>query len=61
MGTPEAGGRVGRLRPQGFCSLSLRVFSRSLINLVNMLVGIISRPSSITCQIPSQALLNYGP
>jgi len=25
-----------------------------------MLLGIISRPSSITCQIP-QALLNYGP
>jgi len=35
-------------------------FIRSLSNLVNMLVGITSRPSSITCQIP-QALLNYGP
>jgi len=46
-GTPEAGGR----RPQGFRSLSKRVFIRSLSNLVNMLVGIISRPSSITCQI----------
>ena len=46
------GGRVGRLRPQGFRSRSQRVFIRSLLNLVNMLVGIISRPSSITCQIP---------
>jgi len=44
----------------GFRSLSQIVFIRSLSNLVNILVGIISRPSSITCQIP-QALLNYGP
>ena len=48
MGTPAAGGR----HPQGFRSLSRRVFILSLSNLVNMLVGIISRPSSITCQIP---------
>jgi len=32
--------------------LSQRVFIRPLSNLVNLLVGIISRPSSITCQIP---------
>jgi len=38
-------------RPQGFRFLSQRVFIRSLSNLVNMLVGIISRPSSITSQI----------
>ena len=44
MGTRAAGGR----RPQGFRSLSLKVFIRPLSNLVNMLVGIISRPSSIT-------------
>jgi len=36
----------------GFRSLSQRVFIRSLSNLVNMLVGIISRPSSLTYQIP---------
>jgi len=35
-----------------FCSLSQRVFIQFLSNLVNMLVGIISRPSAITCQIP---------
>jgi len=29
-----------------------KVFIRSLLNLVNMLVGIISRPSPITGQIP---------
>jgi len=44
----QAGGRC----PQGFRSLSQRDFIQSLSNLVNMLVGIISRPSSITCQIP---------
>jgi len=32
--------------------LSQRVFIRSLSNLVNILQGIISRPSSITSQIP---------
>jgi len=48
MGTPAAGGR----RPQGLCSPSPKVFIRSLSNLVNMLLGIISRPSSITSQIP---------
>ena len=55
MGTPAAGGRVGLAggrRPQGFRPLSQRVFIRSLSNLVNMLVCIISRPSSITSQIP---------
>jgi len=31
---------------------SQKVFTRSLSSLVNMLVGIISRPSSITSQIP---------
>jgi len=50
MGTLGAGGR----RPQGFRSLSQRVFIRSLSNLVNMLVGIISRSSSITSQIPTR-------
>ena len=49
MGTPAACGQAG---PQGFRSLSQRVFIRSLSNLVNMLVGIISRPRSITSQIP---------
>jgi len=48
METPAA----GRGRPCGFCSLSQRVFIRPLSNLVNMLVGIISRPSYINCQIP---------
>ena len=47
MGIPAAGWP----RPQGFRFLSQRVFIRSLSNLVNMLVGIISRPSSITSQI----------
>ena len=41
-------------------ALSVKVFIRSLSNLVDVLVGIISRTSFITCQIP-QALLNYGP
>jgi len=36
----------------GFRSLSQKVFIRPLSNLVNMLVGIISRSSSINCQIP---------
>jgi len=48
METPAVGGR----RPQGFRSLSQIVFIRSLSNLVNMLVGIMSRSSSITSQIP---------
>jgi len=48
MGTPAAGGRA---TSTGF-SLSQRVFIRSLSNLLNMLVGIISQPSSITSQIP---------
>jgi len=48
MGTPAAGGR----RPQGFRCISQTVFIRTLSNLVNMLVGIISWPSSITSQIP---------
>jgi len=58
METPAAGGR----HPQGFCSPSQRVCIRSLsnFNLMNMIVGIISRPSSITSQIP-HALLNCGP
>ena len=43
---------VGVWRPQGFHSLSQRVFIRSLSNLVNMLVCIMSWPSSITNQIP---------
>jgi len=47
-------------RPHGFRSLSQRVFIRSLSNLVNMLVCIMSRPGFITSQI-SQALLNNGP
>ena len=54
------GNTGGRRRPQGFRSLGQRVFIRSLSNLVNMLVGTIYWPSSITSQIP-QALLNYGP
>ena len=48
MGTPAAGGQ----RLQGFQSLSQRFFIQSLSNLVNMLLGITSRPSSITSQIP---------
>jgi len=39
-------------RSHGLRSLSKRVFIRYLSNLVDMLVGIISRPSSITSQIP---------
>jgi len=46
-------GRAGRRRPECFRILSQRVFIRSLSNLVNMLVGIISRPSSITSLIPT--------
>ena len=49
MGTPAD--RAGERRPQDFRSLSQRVFIQSLSNLVNMLMGIISRPSSITSQI----------
>jgi len=49
MGTPAAGGWQ---RPQGVRSLSQRVFIQCLSNLVNMLVGIISVQSYITCQIP---------
>ena len=45
-------GRAVWRRPQGFRPLSQRVFSRSLSNLVNMLVCIMSRPSSITSQPP---------
>jgi len=41
----------------GFTISKSKSFIRSLSNLVSMLVCIISRPSSITCQIP-QALLN---
>jgi len=48
----QAVGRAGGRPPQGFHSLSQRVVIRSLSNLVNMLVGIISRPSFITSQIP---------
>jgi len=44
--------RAGGRRPQGFRFLSQRVFIGSLSNLVNMLVCIMSRPSSITSQIP---------
>jgi len=47
----QAGGQVGGRRQQGFRSLNQRVFIRSLSNLVNMLVGIISRPSFLTSQI----------
>ena len=47
-------------RPQGFRSLSQRVLIRSLSNLVNLLMCIMSKPISITSQIP-QTLLNYGP
>jgi len=56
----RAGGRAVAWRPHGFRSLSQRVFIASLLNLVNMMVCIISRLSSITSQIP-QALLTYGP
>ena len=45
---------------KGLRSLSQRVFIRSWLKLVNMLVGIISQPSSKTSQIP-HVLLNYGP
>jgi len=64
MGTPAAGGRSAKFlaggHPQGFRSLRQRVFAQSLSNLVNMLVDIISRPSSITSQV-IKALLNNGP
>jgi len=43
---------AGWRRPQGFRYLSQRVFIRSFTNIVNMLVGIIPRPISITSQIP---------
>jgi len=49
------GERVGWWRPQGFRSLSQRVFSRFISNLVNMLVGHYNQ------QNPPYALLNYGP
>ena len=55
----RADGRTGGRRPQGVRSLSQKVFIRSLSNLVNMLVGIISI-SAITSQTP-KALLNEGP
>jgi len=62
-----AGGQLSGRRPQGFRSLSQRVFIRSLSNLVNMLVCTIPRPSSITSQIHSGTPelwpfngLNYG-
>ena len=45
-----AGWRASGRRPQGFRSKS-KSFQKSLSNLVNMLVCIISRPSSITSQI----------
>jgi len=48
----QAGRQAGRRRPQGFRSLSKIVFIPSVSNLVNMFVGIISQPRSITCQIP---------
>jgi len=52
MGTPAVGGQqAGSWRPQGFRSLSQKVFIRSLSNFVNMLVCMMSRPSSKTCQI----------
>ena len=50
MGTPAF------RRPQGFCSLSQKVFIRSLSNLMNMLVCIMSWPSSITSQMPPGTL-----
>ena len=43
---------LSKIRVWGLRSLSQRVFIQSLSNLVNMLVGIISQPSFITCQIP---------
>jgi len=56
MGTSAAGelasGRADGRHPQGLRSLSKRVFIQSLSNLVNMLEGIISRPSSLTSQTP---------
>ena len=45
---------------KGFRSLCQKVFIRLFSNLVNMLVGIIFWPSSITSRIP-YALLNNGP
>jgi len=44
-------GQAGGWCPQGFGFKSQRVFIRYLSNLVNMLVCIMSRPSSITSQI----------
>jgi len=52
MGTPAAGGRTGGRRRQAFRSLNQRVFIRSLSNLVNMLLCIMSRSSSKSSQIP---------
>jgi len=51
MGTPGSGfGRAGGIHRVS--ALLVRVFIRSLSNLVNMLVCIMSRPSFITSQIP---------
>jgi len=56
MGTPALGERVGGFAG-GRAASTWFLLSKS--NLVNMLVGIISRPSSLTSQL-TQALLNYG-
>ena len=61
LGTPAAGGPImfaGGMST-GLPLSKSKSLIRSLSNLVNMLVGIISQLSSITCQIPP--LLNYGP
>jgi len=61
MGTPAAGRWAGWRRPQGFRSQSQRVSIRSLSNVVNMLVGIIFRLSSITSQINHTLLIMNCP
>ena len=48
----RAGLRAGARRPQDFRSFNQRCFVLPLSNLVTMIVGIISRPSFMTSQIP---------
>jgi len=50
----------GQISNNQMLDIMLCPLCKSLSNLVNMLVGIIYRPNSITSQVP-QTLLNYGP
>jgi len=62
METPAVGGGLadGRAASTGFPLFKSKVFIRSLSNLVNMLVGILSWPSSITCQIPPNGICSQS-